>query len=113
MHTYSIPGMIIALDLVKNPNIGKKYLLPGFPTTQYYVFGEFQYRVIFKTEDELLAFVQNPVKPHVDIINELEWKQGNNTVEHLEEDTFDAFLKNKKRALVVFHKPCKWNLSGF
>lgn len=107
MRTHSIPGMIIGLNLLKNPRVGKKFLMPGFPTTQYYVYGQFQYRVVFKEEEEIMAFVQNPVKPDVHIIRELEWKEGNNSVEHLEADTFKAFLKNKKRALVIFHMPCK------
>lgn len=104
MKNKNIPGMLAALDAVKEKETSSKYGIKGFPTLKYFEFGELKHDIDYRETDLIVKFMENPAKPPV-VEKEVEWDEEENKVEFLTEETFKPFLKKKKHVLVMFYAP--------
>lgn len=108
MRNDSIPGILAAVDVQKNPAVAKLHAVKGFPTVQYFENAIFKFRVNVRTRDEIVEFMKNPKEPPAPKQPETPWSDTEGTeVVHLTDETFKAFLRKRKHALVIFHISCK------
>jgi len=99
-----IEGKIAAIDCTKNPTITKNYEITGYPTIKYFKNGKENLKYDKgRTADAIVEFMKSPVpkptKPPAP-----EWKDQPSHIFHLDEKSFDAFIKEHD-ALVMFYAP--------
>lgn len=51
-------SVLAALDATKEPEIGSKYGVKGYPTLKYFVNGEFKYDVSARDEAKIVEFMK-------------------------------------------------------
>jgi len=77
----------------------------GFPRTLYFADGEFQFEYSAgHSVQQLTEWIDDP-QPPKEKEPEVAWSDGENDVYHLDEDTFDAFIEENEKVLVMFYAP--------
>ena len=101
-------GTMAALDVTRpeNNQISKKYNITGFPTLLYFQEGAMQYPYPGDNNRQaLVSFMKNPKAEAEVKTPEKEWKDEPSEVEHLTDDTFDAFMEKENSVMVMFYAP--------
>lgn len=107
MRNESMAGILAAVDVQKNPALAKLYGIKGFPTLQYFENAVFKFKVNVRTHAEIIEFMKDPKEPPPPKQPDAAWSENDGTeVTHLTDDTFKAFLRKRKHALVIFHISC-------
>lgn len=105
MKTEGIPGMLAALDAMKEKIVATRFSIQGYPTLKYFSYGEFKFDVNLRDASKIVEFMTNPQEPLPPPPVEVSWSDEKSNVVHLSEDTFKSFLKKKKHVLVMFYAP--------
>ncbi|XP_052866478.1 protein disulfide-isomerase A5 isoform X2 [Anopheles cruzii] len=105
LKTKAIPGVLAALDATIESSIGQQFGVKGYPTVKYFSNGEFKFDVNVREANKIVEFMQNPIQPPLPPAPESSWEDEPSEVVHLNDETFKAFLKKKKRVLVIFYAP--------
>lgn len=79
MKKKNIPGVLAALDAVKEKETSSKYGIKGFPTLKYFEYGELKHDIEYRETDLIVKFMENPEAPPV-IEKEVEWDEEENHV---------------------------------
>ncbi|KAM7352504.1 protein disulfide-isomerase A5 [Cochliomyia hominivorax] len=106
MKQKQIPGVLAALDATKESSIAEQFKVTGYPTTKYFVNGQFKYDIDVRDAAKILEFMKNPKEPPPPPPPEKSWEEEEDTeVLFLNEQNFSSTLKRKKHALVMFYAP--------
>ncbi|KAF5293841.1 hypothetical protein FQR65_LT10979 [Abscondita terminalis] len=105
MKSEGIPGMLAALDAMKEKVIAARYSIQGYPTMKYFSYGEFKFDVNLRDATKIVEFMSNPQEPLPPPPAEVSWSEEKSNVVHLDESNFKTFLKKKKHVLVMFYAP--------
>lgn len=90
----------------ENSGLSQKYNVTGFPTLIYFSGGKVAYN--YPGENNRAALVDFMRKPSAEApAKEVEpaWRDEPSEVEHLTDDSFDAFLEAENSVLVMFYAP--------
>lgn len=97
------------MDATKEPSLGTRYDVKGYPTVKYFKDGELAFDVgNVREESAIIEFMKNPSEPPPPPPPEKQWSEEESAVIHLNEDNFKSTLRKKKRALVMFYAPCMY-----
>ncbi|KAG8197832.1 hypothetical protein JTE90_020110 [Oedothorax gibbosus] len=94
-----IPGILAAVDAIKEKSVADRFKISGYPTVKYFVKGEVQFDVSVRTADRYPKEPPPPPPP------EVPWSEEPSHVVHLTEEDFKPFLKRKKHVLLMFYAP--------
>ncbi|CAG7827121.1 unnamed protein product, partial [Allacma fusca] len=110
-----IDAVLAAVDATKEPSLGKKYDVKGYPTVKYFKDGTLAFDADVRTEESIVNFMRDPKEPPPPPPPEKPWAEEDSAVVHLTEENFKSELRKKKNALVMFYAPCRNQiyLSGF
>lgn len=97
--------MLAAVDSTKEHTISSKYKIKGYPTTKYFINGEFQYDVQLRDSEKIIEFMKNPQPPPPPPPPEAPWEDEPSNVLHLDDSNFKTILKKKKHVLAMFYAP--------
>ena len=100
-------GHLAAVDATKEPSLGNRYNVRGYPTLKYFKNGEFLFDVSLREEGPILEFMKDPKEPPPPPPPEKAWSDEPSEVVHLNEDNFKSTLKKTRHVLVMFYAPCK------
>ncbi|XP_046580143.1 protein disulfide-isomerase A5-like [Haliotis rubra] len=100
-----ISGTLAAVDATKSRKMAEEYKVQGFPTVKYFKDGQYAFDVNERTKEKIMEFMKDPKEPPPPPPPEPKWDEQESDVEHLGDDTFKAFLRKKKHALVMFYAP--------
>ncbi|XP_076456070.1 protein disulfide-isomerase A5-like [Babylonia areolata] len=98
---------LVGIDVDKPHMMGLRalYNITGFPTLYYFEKGKVKYRYGGDhSKDGIVSWLGNP-KPPEEPKKEAEWAEEPSEVVHLEDDTFDDFVKEHPSVLVMFYAP--------
>uniref|UniRef100_A0A2M3ZE94 Protein disulfide-isomerase a5 n=1 Tax=Anopheles braziliensis TaxID=58242 RepID=A0A2M3ZE94_9DIPT len=105
MKAKNIPGVLAALDAMKEPSIGQQFGVKGYPTVKYFTNGDYKFDVNVRDANKIIEFMQNPTEPPPPPAPEAPWEDEPSDIVHLNDETFKPFLKKKKHVLVMFYAP--------
>ena len=106
MVTMGVNGKLAAVDATKEPKLGKRFEVKGYPTVKYFKNGEFAFDAgAARKEKEIIDFMKDPKEPPPPPPPEAPWSEEDSHVVHLNEENFKPFLKKKKHVLVMFYAP--------
>ena len=106
MVTMGVNGKLAAVDATKEPKLGKRFEVKGYPTVKYFKNGEFAFDAgAARKEKEIIDFMKDPKEPPPPPPPEAPWSEEESHVVHLNEENFKPFLKKKKHVLVMFYAP--------
>ena len=106
MVTIGVNGKLAAVDATKEPKLGKRFEVKGYPTVKYFKNGEFAFDAgAARKEKEIIDFMKDPKEPPPPPPPEVPWSEEESHVVHLNEENFKPFLKKKKHVLVMFYAP--------
>ncbi|GFQ83931.1 protein disulfide-isomerase A5, partial [Trichonephila clavata] len=105
MKEQDIPGILAAVDAIKEKAVADRFKITGYPTVKYFKNGEVHFDVNLRTADKILEFMNDPKEPPPPPPPEIPWSEEPGHVVHLKEDDFKTFLKRKKHVLVMFYAP--------
>ena len=101
----------VAVDCTKNQATCDQYGVKGFPTMFYFNYGKNQVTYEGGREAKnFIKFMNDPTDPNSmkqDARDDWLEITGQQHVNILDDKTFDSFLQEKKRVLVMFYAPCK------
>lgn len=106
MKEKKLAGILAAIDVTKEPAIGSKFKVKGYPTVKFFSFGEFKFDVNVREADKIVEFMKNPSEPPPPPPPEKSWDEEETNVVHLDDSSFKSYLKKKKHVLVMFYAPC-------
>lgn len=107
MQIVQIVGVLAAVDATKEPALGKRFEVQGYPTVKYFKDGELAFDAgNVRDEEAIVNFMKDPKEPPPPPPPEKAWSEEESAVVHLTEETFKTTLRKKKRALVMFYAPC-------
>ncbi|KAH8274021.1 hypothetical protein KR044_008102 [Drosophila immigrans] len=107
MKKSNVPGVLAALDATKEPSIGEKYKVKGYPTVKYFANGVYKFDVNVREASKIMEFMRDPKEPPPPPPPEKSWEEDDDNTEvlFLNDETFSTTLKRKKHALVMFYAP--------
>lgn len=100
-----IKGKLIAVDAQKEPSLGTRFGIKGYPSVKYFKNGEFAFDVSLREEGPIVEFMKDPKEPPPPPPPEKPWSEEPSDVVHLNEENFKSTLKKTKHALVMFYAP--------
>jgi len=102
----------VAVDCTKEKLACEQYGVKGFPTIKYFNFGKNpQDYEGGREEKDFVKFMSNPNDPDAGKFDaRQDWLEvaGNEHINFLDDTTFDAFIQNHAKVLVMFYAPCKF-----
>ncbi|KAG5683888.1 hypothetical protein PVAND_013148 [Polypedilum vanderplanki] len=108
MKENKIPGMLAAIDSVRESEIAKQFGVQGYPTLKYFENGEYKYDINYRDTEKIVKFMKNPTKPPVEEEKkkqESSWEDEPSDVVFLDNETFKPFMKKKKHVLLFLYAP--------
>ncbi|KAF2896663.1 hypothetical protein ILUMI_09512 [Ignelater luminosus] len=105
MKSEGVPGMLAAIDAVKETKILETYAIKGYPTIKYFSYGLFKFDINARDARSIVEFMKNPREPRAPPV-EIPWPEEKSEVVHIiNVDHLSAYKKRKKHALVMFYAP--------
>lgn len=105
LKTQGIDGHLAAIDATKEPKLGERFKVTGYPTVKYFKDGNFLWDYNERKKEQIISFMKNPQEPPPPPPPEPNWEDVESDVVHLTADTFKTFLRKKKHALIMFYAP--------
>jgi protein disulfide-isomerase A5 len=105
MKELGIKGKLAAVDATKDPSLGTRFNVRGYPSVKYFQKGEFQFDVSLREEMPIVEFMKDPKEPPPPPPPEKAWSEEPSEVVHLDDDNFKSTLKKTRHALVMFYAP--------
>ncbi len=106
LKSMNIEGKLAAVDCTKEPKLGSRFGVKGYPTVKYFKDGQEAFDAGHAREEEaIINFMKDPKEPPPPPPPEKPWSEETSEVVHLVEETFKPFLKKKKHVLVMFYAP--------
>ena len=102
-----IKGKLVAVDAQKEPSLGTRFNIRGYPSVKYFKNGEVAFDVSLREEGPIVEFMKDPKEPPPPPPPEKPWSEEPSDVVHLDEENFKSTLKKTKHVLVMFYAPCK------
>ena len=112
--TSFVPGSYLAaVDATKTTKLNERFKLQGFPTLKFFENGEFKVDYsLGRTRESIVQFMRNPIANPADAasapqnddpINDWLDVPGHQHIHFLDDTSFDRFLLEKKKVLVLFY----------
>ncbi|KAK7092365.1 protein disulfide-isomerase A5-like [Littorina saxatilis] len=99
-------GVLAAVDATIDQELSNRYEVRGFPTLKYFKNGKLSFEYSGgRSTDDLVNFMKNPKAPPPPPPAEPEWAEVVSDVNHLTDTTFDDFIAQNKKTLVMFYAP--------
>ena len=61
--TEGLGGKLAAVDATKEPTLGSRFGVRGYPTVKYFAAGQFQFDVSLREEAAIVDFMRDPKEP--------------------------------------------------
>ncbi len=114
-----VPGSYLAaVDATKTTKLNERFQLQGFPTIKYFESGDFKFDYsLGRTKESIVQFMRNPSNASPDAktnsqnedpINDWLDVPGHQHIHFLDDTSFDRFLMEKRKVLVLFYAPCNY-----
>ena len=108
MKQADIGGRLAAVDATKEPSLGNRFNVRGYPSVKYFKNGQLQFDTSLRDEKSIVDFMKDPKEPPPPPAPEQAWSEEASEVVHLDDDNFKSTLKKTKHALVMFYAPCTY-----
>uniref|UniRef100_A0A8D8TVC3 Protein disulfide-isomerase A5 n=1 Tax=Cacopsylla melanoneura TaxID=428564 RepID=A0A8D8TVC3_9HEMI len=106
MKQQRIAGILAAVDVTREKDLGKRFDIKGFPTMKYFRSGQFAFDAGHVRDSvKLVQFMRDPQEPPPPPPPEPAWSEEPSEIYHLTADNFQSVLRKKKHALVMFYAP--------
>lgn len=63
LHQLGLKGRLAAVDATKEPTLGSRFGVRGYPTVKYFAAGQFQFDVSLREEAAIVDFMRDPKEP--------------------------------------------------